>query len=136
MIRSPERMKPYCNLSDNTDTNHPTAGDGFDIRTFWRVLRIEGLIPFTGCAILIGFVVTLWEAGFSGADWRLFVIAFVAGMNTVYGARIDQLCTRALYSVFPDFELKANKLMVQQAGASMIHGVAITVILLTFWVRS
>jgi hypothetical protein len=129
-------MKPYCNLYDNTATNHPTAGDGFDIRTFWRILRIEGLIPFTGCAILIGFAVNLWEAGFSGAEWRLFVIAVIAGMNTVYGAGIDQLCTHALYSVFPDFALKANKLMLQQVGATMIHGLAITVILLTFWVES
>jgi len=129
-------MKPYCNLSDNTTTNHPTGGDGFDIRTFWWILRIAGLIPFTGCAILIGFVVNFWEAGFSAAEWRLFVITFVAGMNTVYRAGIDQLCTRALYSVFPDFGFKANKLMLQQVGASMIHGVAITVILLTFWVKS
>lgn len=49
--------------------------DSMDPRTFRRVLRIEGLIPFTGCAIVIGFVVTLWEAGFFGADWILFVIA-------------------------------------------------------------
>lgn len=61
-------MKPYCNLYDDTVANHPTAGDGFDIRTFWRVLRIEGLIPFTRCAILIGFVVTLWEAGFQALN--------------------------------------------------------------------
>jgi len=334
-------MKPYCNPCDTTVTNPPTAGDGFDRRTFLRILRIEGLIPFTGCAILIGFVVTLWEVGFQGADWHLFVIAVVAallvhidahiwndimdlevdrhekseetrrnrplvagwatvddyrkmsaiitilvvvlagylttqriyipllftigfffdyaynhprialayrpftewyifpwlvvgvtvtivyaatgifsllavilsllhgltvtcfvvsmmrrdvnsdqlgrkntssvrypelphstiygivtllvsflmlyplyyilgsmelsyililttaviaGVNTVYGAGIDQLCTRALYSVYPDFELKANKLMLQQVGASLVHAVAITVILLTFWV--
>jgi 1,4-dihydroxy-2-naphthoate octaprenyltransferase len=55
--------------------------------------------------------------------------AIVAGINTIYGARIDQLCTRALYSIFPDFELKANKLMLQQVGASMVYAVAIIVIL-------
>jgi 1,4-dihydroxy-2-naphthoate octaprenyltransferase len=49
--------------------------DNIDPRTFPRILRIEGLIPFTLCAILLGFVVTLWEAGFTGADWTLFVIA-------------------------------------------------------------
>lgn len=336
-------MKPYCNPCDNTVTNPPTAGEGFDLRTFWRILRIEGLIPFTGCAILIGFVVTLWEVGFQGANWELFVLAVVAallvhidahiwndimdvevdrhekseetrrnrplvcgwatvgdyrkmsgiitclvvvlaaylttqrifipllftigfffdyaynhprialayqpytewyifpwlvvgvtvtvvyaatgifsllalilsllhgltvtcfvvsmmrrdvnsdrlggkntssvqhpelphstiygivtllvsflmlyplsnvlgsmelsyililttaviaGINTVYGARIDQLCTRALYSVYPDFELRANKLMLQQVGASLVHAVAVTVILLTFLVIS
>jgi 1,4-dihydroxy-2-naphthoate octaprenyltransferase len=332
-------MKPYFHFYSNKVKNPPTAGDGFSLRTFWRILRMEGLIPFTGCAILIGFVVTLWEVGFLGADWRLFFIAVVAallvhidahiwndimdlevdrheksketkrdrplvygwatvgdykkisaiitalvvvlaayltmqrilipllfiigfffdygynhprialgyqpftewyifpwlvvgvtmtvvyaatgilsllalilsllhgltvtcfvvsmmrrdvnsdrlgskhtssvlhpelphstiygivtllvsvlmlyplsyilgsmelayllilttaviaGINTVFGARIDQLCTRALYSIFPDFELKANKLMVQQVGASMVHAVAITVIVLTF----
>ena len=51
-----------------------------DPRTFWRVLRIEGLIPFTLCAILLGFAVTLWETGFSGADWTLFAIAAVAAL--------------------------------------------------------
>ncbi len=336
-------MKPCCKLYDTTGTNPATAGGGFDLRTFRHVLRIEGLIPFTGCAILIGFVVTLWEVGFSGADWSLFAVAVVAvllvhidahlwndimdlevdrreksketkrerplvcgwatvddyrkmsaiitclvvvlavylttqrifipllfiigfffdyaynhprialayrpytewyifpwlvvgvtvtvvyaatgifsllalilsllhgltvtcfavsmmrrdvnsdrlggkntssvqhpelphstiygivtllvsflmlyplssilgsmelayililttaviaGFNTVFGAGIDQLCTRALFSIFPDFEMKANKLMVQQVGASMVHAVAITVILLTFGVIS
>ncbi len=47
-------------------------------RTFWRILRIEGLIPVTGSAVLIGFVVTLWEIGVAAADWSLFVIASIA----------------------------------------------------------
>ena len=54
--------------------------DSIDPRSFPRILRIEGLIPFTVCAILLGFAVTLWEVGFSGADWTLFVIAGVAGL--------------------------------------------------------
>ena len=54
--------------------------DSIDPRTLPRILRLEGLIPFTGCAILLGGVVTLWEAGFSGADWTLFVIAGVAAL--------------------------------------------------------
>ncbi|HUT38867.1 MAG TPA: prenyltransferase [Methanoregula sp.] len=58
--------------------------------------------------------------------------AIIAGINTVFGAGIDQLCTRAMYSLFPDFELKANKLMLQQVGASLVHAVAITIILLAF----
>lgn len=55
--------------------------------------------------------------------------AVFAAINTVLGARIDQLCTRALYSVFPDFEERANKLMLQQVGASTVHAVAISIIL-------
>jgi 4-hydroxybenzoate polyprenyltransferase len=54
--------------------------DNIDYRTIPRILRIEGLIPFTLCAILLGFVVTLWEVGFSGANWSLFVIAGVAAL--------------------------------------------------------
>jgi 1,4-dihydroxy-2-naphthoate octaprenyltransferase len=45
-----------------------------------RILRIEGLIPFTGCAILLGFAVSTWETGLSGADWPLFGIAAVVAL--------------------------------------------------------
>jgi len=58
--------------------------------------------------------------------------AVIAAINTVLGANIDQLCTRALYSVFPDFEAEANTLMLRQVGASMVHAVLIMVILLAF----
>lgn len=58
--------------------------------------------------------------------------AVIAAINTVLGAEIDQLCTRALYSVFPDFEAEANTLMLRQVGASMVHAVLIMVILLVF----
>ncbi len=51
-----------------------------NFRTISRILRIEGLIPFTGFAILIGFAVTLWEVGFSGANWSLFGIAAMAAL--------------------------------------------------------
>jgi 4-hydroxybenzoate polyprenyltransferase len=57
-----------------------TGGASIDPRTIPRILRIEGLIPFTGCAILLGFAVTLWETGFSGADWNLFGIAALAAL--------------------------------------------------------
>jgi 4-hydroxybenzoate polyprenyltransferase len=46
-------------------------------RTILRVLRIEGLIPFTASALLIAFVVTLWETGFV-ADWALFAAAIAS----------------------------------------------------------
>ena len=59
---------------------HLQGGVNIDFRTFWRILRIEGLIPFTLCAILIGFIVTLWEVGFTGADWILFIIAGLAAL--------------------------------------------------------
>jgi 4-hydroxybenzoate polyprenyltransferase len=62
----------------------------------------------------------------------ILTTAIIAGINTVIGARIDQLSTRSLYSLFPDFELKANKLMLQQAGVSIVHAMAISAILLVF----
>jgi uncharacterized membrane protein (UPF0136 family) len=58
--------------------------------------------------------------------------ALSAGIITVIGARIDQLSTRSLHSLFPDFELTANKLMLQQAGVSIVHAITISVILLVF----
>lgn len=54
--------------------------DKIDPRAIPRILRIEGLLPFTGCAILLGFVVALREAGVAGASWGLFVIAAVAAL--------------------------------------------------------
>jgi hypothetical protein len=54
----------------------------------------------------------------------------IAGINTLLGARIDQLSTRATFTPFPGFESEANSLMVNQAGASVLHAVAICVILL------
>lgn len=64
----------------------------------------------------------------------ILTTVIIAGITTVYGAKIDQLCTRARYTDFPDFELNANKLMVKQVGASMIHAAAIVTILLIFGV--
>src|SRR5665811_1018722 len=58
------------------------------IRDSPRILRTEGLIPFTGCAILLGFAVTLWETGFSGADWSLFGIAAMAALLVHVDAHI------------------------------------------------
>ena len=62
----------------------------------------------------------------------ILTTALIAVINTVIGARIDQFSTRSLYSVFPDFELQANKLMLQQAGVSIVHAIAISVMLLVF----
>jgi 1,4-dihydroxy-2-naphthoate octaprenyltransferase len=62
----------------------------------------------------------------------VLITAVIAMINTVLGARIDQLCTRAMYSIYPDFEAKANKLMLQQVGASLVHVMAIALILVAF----
>jgi 1,4-dihydroxy-2-naphthoate octaprenyltransferase len=71
--------------------------------------------------------------GSMGLAYMLVLItAVIAAVNTVLGARIDQLCTRAMYSIFPDFESKANKLMLQQVGASMVHAVAVSTILIVY----
>ena len=70
--------------------------------------------------------------GFGLAYMIVLITALVAMINIVLGARIDQLCTRAMYSILPDFEARTNKLMLQQVGASLVHVVAITVILVAF----
>src|SRR5512136_426856 len=56
------------------------AGNVSSLRTVSRILRIEGLLPFTGCAVLLGFVVSLWEVGFQAANWGLFLIAVAAAV--------------------------------------------------------
>jgi 4-hydroxybenzoate polyprenyltransferase len=74
-----------------------------------------------------------WVLGSMELAYMLILTtALIAMINTVIGARIDQLSTRSLYSVFPDFELNANKLMLQQAGASIVHAIAISVMVLVF----
>ena len=58
------------------------------LRTLLHILRIEGLTPFTGCAVLIGFAVTLWETGFYEAEWSLFLIAAFAAFLVHVDAHI------------------------------------------------
>jgi 4-hydroxybenzoate polyprenyltransferase len=70
--------------------------------------------------------------GIGLAYMLVLATASIAVINTVLGAQIDQLCTKATYSTYPDFEANANKLMLQQVGASMVQAVAISVILVTF----
>jgi 1,4-dihydroxy-2-naphthoate octaprenyltransferase len=59
-------------------------------------------------------------AGILGSMERAYpwvlITAIAAGITTLYGARIDQLCTRSLYSVFPEFEGQAQKLLVRQGA--------------------
>jgi len=50
-----------------------------DPRAIPRILRIEGLLPFTGSALLLGSVIAFREAGAS-ADWGLFVLAAAAAL--------------------------------------------------------
>jgi len=52
----------------------------------------------------------------------------IAAVNTVLGANIDRLCARAMTSAFPDFERIANRLMLQQVRASIIHAVAVSLV--------
>jgi hypothetical protein len=49
---------------------------------------------------------------------------------TALGVRIDRLCTRAMNTVFPEFEARANRLMLRQAGAAVLHAVLVILILL------
>ena len=92
---------------------------------------IYGIITML-VAVLMIYPLAMILGNIELAYMLVLATAIIAGINTILGARIDQLCTRAIYSLFPDFEAKANKLMLQQVGASMVHAVAISVILLAF----
>ena len=64
------------------------------------------------------------------ASVLVLTTVIIAVINTALGVRIDRLCTRAMNTVFPEFEASANRLMLQQAGATLIHAVAVSLILL------
>jgi 4-hydroxybenzoate polyprenyltransferase len=88
-----------------------------------------------GIATLLGAVLMLYPLALVLGSMQLaytlvLTTALIAMINTFLGARIDQLSTLASCSPFPDFESEANTLMTNQAGASIVHAVAITVILL------
>ena len=72
----------------------------------------------------------VWILGNTNLAYILVLAtALAAGVNGVLAARVDQLSTQALYSVFPDFEAVANRLMLRQAGVSLLYAAGITVIL-------
>ena len=80
-------------------------------------------------AVIMFYPLAMILATVELAYFLCLTTAVFAAINTVLGARIDQLCTRAMYSVFPDFEKRANKLMLQQVGVSTIHAAAVSLIL-------
>ncbi|HJX57004.1 MAG TPA: prenyltransferase [Methanoregula sp.] len=86
-----------------------------------------------GIVTLLGAVLILFPLaaiiGRTGIAYTLVLTTVIlAGITTGIGSGIDQLSTRFLYSNFPDFERDANRLMIQQAGVSVIHAVAISII--------
>ena len=88
-----------------------------------------------GIVTLLAAVLMLFPlAGILGRAGFAYILvlttALLAGITTGIGSGIDQLSTRFLYTRFPGFEKEANKLMVQQAGVSVIHAVAISIIVL------
>ena len=92
---------------------------------------IYGIITMLVTVIVV-FPLALVLGSFPLAWLLALITAGIAAVNTVLGARIDQLCTRALCSVFPDFEARANRLMLQQVGASMVHAIALSAVMLLF----
>lgn len=83
-------------------------------------------------SVLMVYPLTMILGNIQLAYLLVLATSIIGGVTTVLGARIDQLCTRAMYSVFPDFEARSNRLMLQQLGASMVYGVAICVMLVVF----
>jgi 1,4-dihydroxy-2-naphthoate octaprenyltransferase len=66
------------------------------------------------------------------ASVLILTTVIIAVINTVLGVRIDRLCTRAMNSVFPDFEARANRLMLQQLGATLVHAVTVSLIVVVY----
>jgi 1,4-dihydroxy-2-naphthoate octaprenyltransferase len=64
------------------------------------------------------------------ASVLVLTTVIIAAINTALGVKIDRLCTRAMNSVFPDFEARANRLMLRQVGATLVHAVAVSLIVL------
>ncbi len=89
-----------------------------------------------GIVTLLISILAIWPLatilGIGLAYMLVLATAGVAAINTVLGAQIDQLCTKAMYSTYPDFEANANKLMLKQVGATMMLAVATPTILLVF----
>ena len=54
----------------------------------------------------------------------------IAVIITALAVRIDRLCARAMNSVYPDFEADANRLMLRQATATVIHAGVVSLVLL------
>ena len=124
----------FCRLHDAPGRQFRPAGREMHIFSTVPELphsTIFGIITMFVSVLMI-YPLALVLGNFGLAYILVLATAIIAGINTVLGARIDQFCTRAMYSVFPDFEAKANKLMLQQVGATMVHAVAISIILVVF----
>ena len=89
---------------------------------------IYGIITMV-VAVLMFYPLSLVLGNTYLAYILVLVTVFIAGINTVLGSRIDQLCTRATYSVFPGFEANAHTLILQQIGASIVHVVTLCLVL-------
>jgi 4-hydroxybenzoate polyprenyltransferase len=92
---------------------------------------IYGIVTMA-VSVLMVYPLALILGNFALAYVLCCATALIAGVNTAIGARIDQLCTRALHSVFPDFEARAHRLVLQQVGASLVHVSAVCIILAIF----
>jgi 1,4-dihydroxy-2-naphthoate octaprenyltransferase len=64
------------------------------------------------------------------ASVLVLTTVIIAIVNIALGVKIDRLCTRAMNDGFPEFEADANRFMLQQVGASLVHAVALSIILL------
>jgi len=84
--------------------------------------------------LLVSFLVLAPLAWILGNPYLAYILVLItvilAAVTTIIGARIDQLCTRARFTNFPDFEMQANKLMLQQVGATVVNAVAVSLLLL------
>ena len=90
---------------------------------------VYGLVTVLTAALC--FFPLTWILGTSVLAYDLVLVTIITGVViTILGARIDQLSTRVIYSDFPDFELKAHKLVIRQIRVSLINAIAVAAILI------
>jgi 1,4-dihydroxy-2-naphthoate octaprenyltransferase len=83
-------------------------------------------------AVLMFYPLARVLGGMEIAYLLVLITIVVGGIDTFLGAKIDQLCTRAVSSDFPGFESDANKLMMKQVIASLVYTILVSAVLVIF----
>ncbi len=90
---------------------------------------IYGIVTLLA-AVLMAYPLNRVMGTMTLAATLVLATVVTAAIVTVLGVKIDRLCTRARNTVFPAFEAEANRLMLRQAGITIVYAVLVSLILL------